>query len=387
MAETLYLAPDVLLHPRDGRWLASNPRLRSHVEVDAAAVAALAGQRATATAWVQALAGGRGRDATSSYFGERGLHADHSGVLCRDMPWLVGEALLQLLRQRAILISCPEDLSSRLAPLDNVLDRHHLGSFHQRVGQYLLLKRRVREPWKAWQEQKFNAQGDELLPGNYRHVQAAFFDSHFAAVTLRQARVLDFGCGNGYFSARFARMGATVMALDSSPELIAVARANHGSCGNIAFHLTADFSAALAVLSDIEAQSIDLIYLQDTLLLLLVPEQGEADPQLGRLLRAFHRILKPEGRLCAMEPNPVFWLAGRYGDPAAPYAVVTEYRHPLFNVAPTLDQLLPVMHAAGFALGGYTHPQPSDGSHPDYAYIAEYPIWDFFTFLPLPCSC
>ena len=69
-------------------------------------------------------------------------------------------------------------------------------------------------------------------------------------------------------------------------------------------------------------------------------------------------LLRAGGSFCAMEPNPSYWLAGRYGDPAQPYAVVTEYRNPVFNVAPTLDRLLPVMAQAGFALKDLRHPGP-----------------------------
>jgi hypothetical protein len=85
-----------------------------------------------------------------------------------------------------------------------------------------------------------------------------------------------------------------------------------------------------------------------------------------------------------MEPNPIFWLASRYGDPLKPYAIVTEYRHPVFNVAPTLDRLLPVMASAGFALKDIQHPAPSTAEpKADMGYQSEFPIWDFFVFVPV----
>ncbi|MDD4975382.1 MAG: hypothetical protein PHY93_13570, partial [Bacteriovorax sp.] len=98
----------------------------------------------------------------------------------------------------------------------------------------------------------------------------------------------------------------------------------------------------------------------------------------------FRRLLRPGGSLCAMEPNPSFWLANRYGDSAKPYAIVTEYRNSVFNVAPTLDRLLPVMGKAGLALKDLQHPAPvKSHSSEKYGYQAEFPIWDFFVFVPV----
>jgi len=385
MTESLYVSLDVLFRQHDGRWLASNPRLRTHVEVDAAAIAGLTGnRRLEEDEWAGGLSACRGRDATDNYFGARGLHTDHSGVSAECGQWLSGRELVRLLRERGILIASRDEIASRIAPLENPLDRTHLGTFHQRVGQYLFVKRRTREPWRAWQDQKFTPDGKQLLRGNYQHVQESFFDRHFTPRALLGARVVDFGCGNGYFSARFANLGASVLAFDSCEHLISLALTNHGSNPRIAFHLIHEHRSALSALAVIDACSVDLVYLQDTLVLLISPEEKTQDRGVLELLGAFRRILKPDGRLCAMEPNPSFWLASRYGDPQTPYAVVTEYRHPVFNVAPTLDRVMDVMSESRFALTGYSHPDPTDRNHVDYPYIHEFPVWDFLTFSPIP---
>jgi SAM-dependent methyltransferase len=386
MSELLYVNPDVVLRPVDGAWVASNPRLRTHVELDSAAVRALAAGTAGAADgwWAAALAGCSGGDRTRTALGENGLHADHSGLLPAAPSAASGAGLLALLRRRRVLVRSRADALELVAPLASVLDRDRLGTFHQRVGQYVMVDRRIAHPWRAWHDQKFTPDGTALRAGPYRSIQEPFFDRHFAGGSLVGRRVVDFGCGNGYFSAKFAALGAEVVGVDSSPELLAMARDNWRGSGGLSFHETRDLTEAVALCDTWPAGSVALIYLQDTLLLLLNPEAGSPSPHLPELFRAFRRLLAADGRLCAMEPNPVFWLAGRYGDPAGSYAVVTEYRHPLFGVAPTLDRVLPPLARSGFALVDLQHPYPEDGAGGETGYSSEFPSWDFMTFCPRP---
>ena len=46
------------------------------------------------------------------------------------------------------------------------------------------------------------------------------------AADWRGKRVLEIGCGNGRLTRRLARLGASIHALDSDPELIRAARRN-----------------------------------------------------------------------------------------------------------------------------------------------------------------
>lgn len=191
---------------------------------------------------------------------------------------------------------------------------------------------------------------------------------------------MDFGCGNGYFSAKFCDAGASVIALDSSDELMLLARKNYAHRRGLDFILAKTLQDSIQYLNSLREKSINLIYIQDTLLLLCNPEDGAPSSILSELFQAFRRVLVPEGELAAMEPNSIFWLAGRYGDQENPYAVITEYRNHIFNVVPNLGEMLIPLAASGFGLVEYCHPEPSDPSHADYAYARKFPIWDFFKF-------
>lgn len=387
MDEVYVVHPDTVLRLVSSRWILSNPRLRTHVELDSAAVCALvqvaSAADSSAEAWCEAFGGSKGRDWTALGLGADGLHGDHSGFSKVAREWTSMDELLELLNARGLVVSDLAATLERVRPLTGPLDRDGLGTFHQRVGQYLLLERRALEPWREWHDQKFSSDGMLLLDSPYRRIQEAFFDRYFSMERLSGRRVLDFGCGNAYFSAKFAALGASVVGLDSSEPLLEIASRNHGHVDALTLTLTPSFEYTLDLLRQWGPASFDLVYLQDTLLLLLHPEEVESSTAISDLLVAFRRLLRPGGTLCAMEPNATFWLASRYGDPAHPYAVVTEYRRPVFNVAPTLDRVMAVMAGAGFALADLRHPAP-EASQADtsMSYGEEFPIWDFLVFVP-----
>jgi|GEM_PF-769833 len=384
-SQLFFLSKASLIRIIERSIIISIPQLRLHVEVDAKTAALLVQHLdgLSMTDWELQLAGCRGVDRTERFMGMRGLVTDHSGYkekadIVSDQ--LTGRKLFELLRERLILVKNSIEFQSRVAPMSNLMDQEHLGSFHQRVGQYVLLGLREREPWRAWQNQKFSEDGLSLIGENYLQIQEPFFDSRFTNKDLSGITVLDFGCGNGYFSAKFAHSGAKVIALDSSEELMILAKKNHGLQDGLDFIFVETIQESIQYLNRLAAESIDLIYLQDTLLLLLNPEGGLPSELLSELFQAFHRVLTSDGELAAMEPNAIFWLAGRYGDHEKPYAVVTEHRNHIFHVVPTLGDMIAPLVAAGFGLVEYCHPEHTDPTHTDYAYGREFPIWDFLKF-------
>ncbi len=387
-SENIRACTDALLHCVDGAWILSNPRTRCHIELDGAAIAAFTELAAGAPAelWHDALAPAHGRDRTASA-GETGLWGDPTGLASFDGGEVSGEALFALLREHLFLLRDGADEYERfLAPRTSPLDDAHLGTFHQRVGQ-ALLRNRVRERWRWWHDQKFVDDGTAIHSPPYRLVQETFFDRYFGDAEIAGERILDFACGNGYFAAKLAGLGADVIGIDTAEPLIDSARRNYGAVAE--FVHIADPDAGLDWLDAQEASSFDRIYMSDIFLLLLSPEDGKADTDgIGRLLAALGRILRTGGQLHMMEPNGMAWLAGRYGGEAGQrYLIVPEYRRPVFNVAPTLDRAMELLGDAGFVLAEYRHPEISDDGSADPTLLEhanEYPLWDFLTFRQWP---
>lgn len=97
-------------------------------------------------------------------------------------------------------------------------------------------------------------------------------------------RVLELGCGTGEFTEDFARTGASVTAIDVSPELLAAARAR----GTAARFLIADATA---------------LPLGDASLDAVVGSSILHHVELGPAVAEMRRVLRPGGRACFTEPN------------------------------------------------------------------------------------
>lgn len=381
MTQKLVWAADALLR-RDGAvWIGSNPRCHSHVELSPAAAAAIALliDGATAGEWSAALENAQGWDRTGLEL-KNGLWSDPTGCLGRQGDALAGQALVSMLRRRQLVIAADaSDYAAYLQPLASIFDQEHLGTFHQRVGQWVTLTLRQRDKWRWWHDIKFTPDGLELNPGPYRDIQQTFFDRYFADEPVAGERILDFACGNGYYSRRFAALGAQVVGVDTAPELIEMARRN--DTGGCEFQQPADPQACLAWLAGQPAASYDRVYLSDILLLLMDPQ---AEPGAAAFAAEFRRLLRPGGRLHLFEPNALFWLSCRFGDPASPYVAVTEYRLPLFNVAPTPEQVVATLAGAGMALIDWQLPPMGEAWRERdpalTAFVDRFPMWDFMTF-------
>jgi SAM-dependent methyltransferase len=119
--------------------------------------------------------------------------------------------------------------------------------------------------------------------------------------------VLELGCGTGTFTRELARSGADVVAIDVSPELLEIARANH-SAPNV--HYQTENAYALSY----RDAAFDSVVGSSVLHHLEVEEA----------LRNIYRVLKPGGTIFFTEPNMlnpqiavqknVPWIKRKLGD-------------------------------------------------------------------------
>ncbi len=101
-----------------------------------------------------------------------------------------------------------------------------------------------------------------------------------------EMKVLELGCGTAYFTKELALTGATITAIDISPELLAQARINcHAP--NVTFEVQNAYA-----LSYPDA-SFDSVIGSSVLHHLEIEEA----------LRQIYRVLRPEGMICFTEPN------------------------------------------------------------------------------------
>jgi SAM-dependent methyltransferase len=385
---TLCINPDILIRPiTGGGWVASNPRVHSHVELEPRTIYELTKYSAQTAksmneeGWIKLLGASVGYDRTV-FAQSKGLMVDATGYGDRGEA-LTGQNLLATLLKGWILMdeggaAYGEFCSLKTSPLDE----KHLGSLHQAVGHYQFFELRTNEPWRWWHDQKFTPDGLQIRPGMYKWIQEHFFHEFFSSVGLKGKRVIDYACGNGFYSSFFARSGAVVTGIDTSVQLIDLARKNFGELAQ--FVCPGNAEGCMAHLSTLEKASIDVIYLSDALLFFFsdLRTHEKHSGLLDRLLREFARLLRPDGTFYLMEPNASFWLASRFGTKERPFAVVPEFRRKVFQVAPTSSEIISAVGEAGLAVTKLIHPRvSSEATQLDpsaHAYASEFPLWDFY---------
>lgn len=117
-----------------------------------------------------------------------------------------------------------------------------------------------------------------------------------AQVEGRAARVLDLGCGPGFFSILFAEMGCAVDAVDASDEMLTHARANvmaEGLTDAVTFHQGGVTSLPF------EDETFDIVASRNLMWLMRDPEAAYAE---------WMRVLLPGGKLVLFDANWYLYL-------------------------------------------------------------------------------
>jgi SAM-dependent methyltransferase len=195
-------------------------------------------------------------------------------------------------------------------------------------------------------------------------------------------RVVEAACGNGVFSRRMAALGAQVVASDFSPTFVARARARAADqpyADRVSFHVAdATDEAQLLALGD--RASFDAAYCGMAFM-----DMTTIEP----LLRAFHLLLKPEGRFVFSLAHPCFnsgtFRLGIEEEDRAGEIVTTRYVRiaaytqpqaarglgilgqpaPHYYFHRSLSDLFGACFRAGFALDGMEEPTfPATSSSP-----------------------
>ena len=120
------------------------------------------------------------------------------------------EDFFSLLKLLDILVS-DDDYVKKVDKKLNLFDADHTGTFHQELGSHMLSLKKNPEMW--WVEQKFNKDLLSLRDNQYRHVQEKFMKSFFSE-DLTNQKLLDFGCGIGYYANFFSHRNANVVGVD-----------------------------------------------------------------------------------------------------------------------------------------------------------------------------
>lgn len=184
-------------------------------------------------------------------------------------------------------------------------------------------------------------------------------------------RVLDAGCGAGAHAAALVARGATLTGVDASAGLLALARDRVPA----ATFEHADLTDPLPFADDefdLVMASLLLHYFEDW----------------GPLLREFHRVLRPGGRVVASTHHPTmdYRLAGRT-DYLGTYPFTEEWERGGTTVTMRfwhrpLHTMTDAFTAAGFRIDRISEPKPVEAAQTlfpqDFAYLSTNPHFLFF---------
>ena len=378
-----FVITDVLIHFRDENLLVSNTRSREHVTLCSVGIEALSRLYlgATKEEWMESLVNAEGSDATETNFGEKGLHTDPSFIdLSLKNEIYSGEKLFELLFKRHILVKDYDEYFDFFNPRRSIFDFEKMGNFHEKVGDYLI-KKREEKKWEWWHNQKFSKDGEEVTNLFYKTVQEKFIRDYLKKnFDLKTKNVLDFGCGNGYFSNIIRESGAEVLGVDNNQSLIDIARKNY-SLADLSFVFCEDTNSIINLMSKTNDNKFDYIIMQDVLSLILdhnIIKNGVSF-EIDRLLESIFSNLKPNGLFVCVDPNPIFWLALRLGSKKHPISIVTEYRHKKFNTTPNQYEVVNALSKYGLGLVSWEHPRSDRETDNDF-WNNCYAIWDFMIF-------
>ena len=192
-------------------------------------------------------------------------------------------------------------------------------------------------------------------PGHDVYHEAFNFPAFLSLIPPPGQRTLDLGCGEGRVGAELMRRGHTVVGVDASPAMVAMARELHEA-------LVADAGKL-----PFEDGSFDLVVAYMSVMNLDDPEAG---------VREAARVLEPGGRLCVAVTHP-FGLVGRFvsEDTSAEYVIEGSYFEPedrvwesdragirfVFHDRPLpLERLFGAFEQAGLLVETLREPRPSE---------------------------
>ena len=162
---------------------------------------------------------------------------------------------------------------------------------------------------KQWFQMKFYDDLSDIRPEQhdyYKHYVHNFVASFFTEDRVSGRRILDFGCGPGFYSAILAQRGANVIGIDKSRFLIQKANEHKARLGlaSVEF-IQADF---VTFAPRWEPGLFDYVIAIDAIVSFDYGSRTHKHEEVVAVFRSISRLLKDDGRFLIIESHPCFGL-------------------------------------------------------------------------------
>ncbi len=259
----------------------------------------------------------------------------------------------------------------------NMFDRFK-GSYHQQLGTEALYRKANIATW--WASQKFQDDFAAVKETPYKYIQEKFLESYFNE-RLKGKKVLEVGCGTGYYCLKMARYAKEVIGIDYQPEYIDIAKERAKNTDGVLSFLTANVAQEIND-PKLAPASFDFIFLIDIFLFFFSEEfQSDLPAKKVEILQRLKKLLKPGGTMVIMDPS-AFWLVPRFGSKDFSFGVITEYKQRNFRVLPTLQEATQLFYDSGLRVARILEPaiDPAYESIDarEYHFMRQFPQWWVF---------
>jgi|LakMenEpi03Aug12_release.lakeMendotaPanAssembly.Ray.scaffolds.fasta_scaffold50670_5 SAM-dependent methyltransferase len=279
--------------------------------------------------------------------------------------------LIDLGKKCSIFITEGKNYIDKLGKKTNLFDQYHTGNFHQKIGEYVIKNHKDNSEW-WWITQKFTNNFLETTNTPYNWVQEYFMKDFFTKSNINKKKVLDFGCGIGYYSSFFSKLGGNVTGVDPSERYLEIANSIYSDNGKVKY-LKAEFENSSDF--DFLDKDFDVIFLSDVFLYFFEPyKKMELTPK--TLLIKLRTLLSKKGKIYIMDPHGFFHLQS-WINVEKPFLISLEYVNRKFRVTPNLEELSIVVEEAGFNISKIRELKYI-GTDPDKLFYSEFPFWWFF---------
>ena len=279
--------------------------------------------------------------------------------------------IIEILVRYSIIVDNQTTYIERLNKKSNLFDNFHIGNFHQQIGENILKRHKENaEMW--WIYQKFSSDFKSTTDSPYKWVQEAFMEEFFKSNVLQDKRILDFGCGIGYYSSFFNKRGGDVLGVDPSEAYIKIANENFINNDKIKFEICSFESESDF---DFFEDKYDIIFLSDVFLYYFEPyKKMQLTPDL--LLQKLSNLLTPQGKIYIMDPHGVFHLQS-WMNTENPFMLSLEYANRKYRVTPNLEEFSLAAESANLQIS-LIRELKYKGTDSDKIFYSEFPFWWFF---------
>ncbi len=212
------------------------------------------------------------------------------------------------------------------------------------------MKKLVDQWNKAAEKYTKDQEQSDFVESNKQIVKARFKD-------MTGQKVLDLGCGYGYYTDYFQNIGAEVIGVDGSENMIDIARSHYEDCNFAVCDITKNFPYA--------NESFDLIFCNQVLMDV---------ENIEKVFSECYRVLKPNGIFYYSIVHPAFydseWVKDEKGfcygktikSYIEPYSFTNEFWGKTEHFHRSLSYYLNVGAERGFVLKHIEEPASYDGT-------------------------